>query len=261
MDSSSRLERALGALAGWSVAAGRAFGRGAATAYRAVDPDVRRHIAQLPLLGYTLLGARDQAIEQAPDDGHLPLVFVHGLGGSRGDFLLMAKYLALHGRKRSYRVAFEAGVRIDAMASTLAEVCNRICEANGATKLVLVAHSLGGLVTRLAMLEHGLASRLDTVITLGTPHGGTHSARWADTASLRELRPDSPLIEKLGKEPWPKHVRGVSVWSRSDVLVQPAESAALAGTEQLEVTPFTHYSYLVDPRSWVLVREELERGR
>jgi len=42
------------------------------------------------------------------------------------------------------------------------------------------------------------------------------------------------------------------------MMILPPESAALEGADQLEVTPFTHYSYLIDPRSWVLVRNELE---
>jgi hypothetical protein len=58
---------------------------------------------------------------------------------------------------------------------------------------------------------------------------------------------------------WPEEVHGVSFWSRSDMVVLPPESAALDGTEAVEVTPFSHYSYLIDPRSWALVREQLER--
>lgn len=254
----SGTEQALAAVGRFLVGAGRFVGRQTAAAYRAIDPDVRRHVAQLPLLTYSLIGSRRTPVEPLPPDGHPPLVFVHGLGGSRGDFLLLSKYLWLHGRRRSYRVQLEAGLPLPRLGEGLAELVREICAVTGAPQVELIAHSLGGLVVRLALADHDLAGLVKTVITLGSPHAGTYSARYADTAITRELRPDSPIIQRLAQSPWPAEVHGVSFWSQSDVFVLPPESAALEGTDQIEVTPFTHYSYLIDPRSWTLVRRELE---
>ena len=252
-------ERALAAVGRWLVGTGRFVGRSAAAAYRAVDPDVRRHVAQWPLLSYSLLGARRERVEAGEPDGHPPLIFVHGLGGSRGDFMLMAQYLRLHGRKRSYRVHLDGGQTLSELATALGQFVRAVHEATGEPQVELVAHSLGGLVVRLMLLEQAdVVERIRTVITMGTPHNGTYPARFADTVITRELRPDSPLIGRLAATPWPRQVRGVTFWSKSDMLVLPPESAALDGTHQLEVTPFTHYSYLIDPRSWALVRRELE---
>lgn len=253
------LERALAAVGRTLVTTGRAVGRQTARAYASIDPDLRRHVAQMPLLGYSLFGAGRRPVEAGEPDGHPPLLFVHGLGGSRGDFLLMAGYLYLHGRKRSYRIGFDTTQTIADRARALAGFVEEVVETTGEPQVDLVAHSLGGLLVRLALSDFDLARRARLVITLGTPHAGTYPARFADTPITRELRPDSPLVRRLAATPWPAEVRGVSFWSRSDMLVLPPESAALAGTEAVEVTPFTHYSYLIDPRSWALVREQLER--
>ncbi|MBW2524406.1 MAG: alpha/beta fold hydrolase [Deltaproteobacteria bacterium] len=253
------LERALAAVGRTLVTTGRFVGRRAAKAYHSVDPDLRRHVAHLPLLGYTLLSSGRDPIVAGEPDGHPPLLLVHGLGGSRGDFLLMAAYLHLHGRRRSFRIQFDGTHGIAERAEALADFVREVLQVTGEPEVDLVAHSLGGLILRLALCDYGLADCARLVITLGTPYAGTYPARYADTPITRELRPDSPLVRRLSETPWPSRVRGVSFWSRSDMLVLPPESAALPGTEAVEVTPFSHYSYLIDPRSWALVREQLER--
>jgi len=251
-------EQVLATLGRWLVGAGRYLGRQSAAAYRSIDPDVRRHVAQIPLLSFSLLGARRAPVEALPPDGYPPLVFVHGLGGSRGDFSLMSTYLWLHGRRRSYRVHLDGGLSLERLAEALAKSVRDVVEVTGEPQVELIAHSLGGLVVRIALAEFDLAAAVKTVITLGSPHHGTYPARYADTTVTRELRPDSELIKRLSAIPWPPQVHGVTFWSKSDVFVLPSESAALEGTDQIEVTPFTHYSYLIDPRSWALVRKELE---
>ncbi len=251
-------ERAAASVGKWLVKAGRFTGRSVADAYRAVDPDLRRHIAHLPLLGYSLFGSRTEPLKAKKPDGYAPLVFVHGLGGSRGDFLPLASYLRLHGRKRSYRQHYPAGQSIEQRSERLVDFVHKVIDLTEEPQVEIVAHSLGGLVVRLALTEMGLAPCVRLLITLGTPHAGTFAARFADTLNTRELRPDSCLIERLNRQPWPEEVAGVSFWSQSDLMILPPQSAVLEGTEAVDATPFTHYSYLIDPRSWEMVRQRLE---
>ena len=109
------------------------------------------------------------------------------------------------------------------------------------------------VVGAAAVSEHRLAPSVKTLVTLGTPHKGTYPARYANTPNIRELRPDSELIKRINARPWPAKVRGVTFWSKGDLFVLPAESAAVEGTTAIEMSPFTHYSYLIDPRSWAAV--------
>lgn len=253
----ARVLEVLGRFGRASAHAGAAAGRKLAEWYRAVDPDVPRHLAQIPLLSYTLLAPRRGEIVAGEPDGHPPLVFVHGLGGGRGDFLPMALYLWLGGRRRCYRIAFAKGHDVPAMSAALADFVRDVRQATGERRVDVVAHSLGGVVTRHALHTHRLSRVLGTVVTLGTPHHGTYAARFAGTDLTRALRPDSPLIRELNRRRWPRSVRGVSFWSESDLMILPAESAALKGTEAVEMTPFTHYSYLIEPKSWAAVQAAL----
>ncbi len=250
----------LGDIGGAAVRAGESLGREIVRNYRKIDPDVVRHLAQLPLLSCSLFVSKHERIDPGTPDGHPPLIFVHGLGGNRGNFLLMAWYLWLLGRRRSYRVHFDAGQSIGDMTDVLARFIRDVRKATGEDRVDIVAHSLGGIVVRLALDKYRLARRVGTFVTLGTPHHGTYSARYANTTITREIRPGSGLIRRLERKPWPAGVRGVTFWSRSDLMVLPPQSAAMEGTERIEVTPFTHYSYLIDPKSWAAVGSALGAG-
>jgi triacylglycerol esterase/lipase EstA (alpha/beta hydrolase family) len=247
-----------GRAAGRAVVRGGVFvARKAAEGWKAIDPDVKRHIAQIPLLSYSLFVSRTEIIETGEPDGHPPLIFVHGLGGGRGDFLPMAIYMRHRGRRRSYRIHFDGGQTTEDMARALARFIRRVKKVTGEKQVEIVAHSLGGLIARMTVVEHRLSRSVKTLVTMGTPHKGTHSARFASTAKTLDLRIGSALIKRLNSKPWPRHIRAVSFWSKNDLFVLPPESAVLEGAEAVEMTPFTHYSYLIDPRAWAEVARTL----
>lgn len=244
-----------------AVKTGAIVGGAVSDNYRKIDPDVIRHLVQVPLLAYSLFVSRREKISPGKPDGYLPLIFVHGLKGNRGQFMLMAWYLWLLGRKRSYRINFDSGQSVEDMASALAHFIRDVRKATGEKQVEIVAHSLGGIVARLAISRYRISSSVRTLITLGTPHHGTYPARYANTPVTRDLRPGSRIIKYLEKQRWPKGVRGVTFWSRNDLFVLPAESAAMNGTEKIDITPFTHYSYLIDPKSWSAVWGSLDRKK
>ncbi len=252
-----------------SVIAGAAKGaaQGASAAWHAVDPDLRRPLGELPLLGLTMLQSRRPPPVRLPDDGHRPLVFVHGLGGHRGNFLPMRLFFRLQGRTRTYSVGFEPHAGLDQLAAQLGAYLDEVARVNGlgeSGQVDLVAHSMGGIVARLALEDLSVRSRVRTLLTLGTPHAGTHAARYAATAFTLALRPGSEVLERLAQQaPWTAPPRLVCFWSRSDVLLLPPETACVQGAECVELAGLTHYGYLLQPacfrRAFEALREERER--
>ena len=249
--------RVLAATGRGLAATGRFLGTRVAAAYRGVDPDVRRHIAQLPLMSYSLFARSARPVEAIEPDGHPPLIFVHGLGGGRGDFAPMAWYLRFLGRKRSYSIRFEGSGDIVARAEELATFVREVVKVTGEPEVDIVAHSLGGVAARVAILEYDLGGMIRCLVTLGSPHGGTFAARLGNTPVTKDLRPDSDLMAKLRRTPLPSSLRISSCWSSSDLVIMPPESAALKGSRQIDLTPLTHYGYLIHPRAWTAVYEAL----
>jgi triacylglycerol esterase/lipase EstA (alpha/beta hydrolase family) len=244
--------------------AGRAavtVGRSIASAYQAIDPDVRRHIAELPLVGLTYLAPRRPPVAALPDDGHRPVIFIHGLGGSPGNFFPMRAWFTLHGRRRTYSLGLPDGESIADLGPRLSAFVEEVIVVNRLQlheKIDLVAHSMGGLVARIALEDEKTRARIGTLVTLGTPHAGTYAARFGATDRVLDLRPDSPLMERLTKQlPW-KGPRLVAFWSHADMMVLPASSATVEGAENREIPTVTHTGYLISPRVFREVTEVLE---
>ena len=89
-----------------------------------------------------------------------------------------------------------------------------------ADKVHLVGHSLGGVVIAQAIADHRLSGRVDTVITLGSPFGGSPWAGVLPFAEIvRELRAGSPLLRRLASTPVPDGVRWLSLTAALDIVV------------------------------------------
>ncbi len=255
--------RALAAAGGW-------VGRSVAAAYRAIDPDLRRHIAQLPLVGLTMLARGNPAPEPLPDDGRRPVIFVHGLGGGPGNFLPIRLFFRLHGRSRTYAAPFAGVSSLDGMATRLSEFLDAVATVNGLpadARFDIVAHSMGGLAARLALEDERTRDRVAVLVTMATPHAGSHLARYGNTPGSLDLRPDSEVLARLARQlPWrgpPAQPRLVALWSATDVILLPARSGVVGGAENIEMPGFTHYGYLIHPSGWRRVLEALDapRGR
>jgi len=243
-------------------------GQSAVAAYQAVDPDARKHLAQLPVMGLSMLGPRDSTVEPLPDDNHRPIVMVHGLAGHPGNFMALRQYLALKGRTRVYTINFGSAESLDLMAAMLRDFIATVVERNelgAADQVDILAHSMGGLVTRLAIEDADTAARIGTVITLATPHSGTYTARLGAKTPTTELRPESAVIERLAHQlPWSDHPelpRLVALWSASDLIVLPGEGGQVPGAENIELPGYTHYSYFLEPDAWRLVNRVLLGGQ
>jgi triacylglycerol lipase len=113
-----------------------------------------------------------------------PIVFVHGLCGFRSlavGRMTMAEYfrgipgkLAAAGNR-----VHVAGVGpTDGVARRAADLRRFLLDELPGEKVHLIGHSMGGLDARYAVSRLGLADRVLSVTTVGTPHRGTAFADW-----------------------------------------------------------------------------------
>ena len=117
-------------------------------------------------------------------------------------------------------------------------------------------HSLGGLVARVYLEQLGGARRVDRCITLGTPHRGTYNAYWLASRVGRELRPDSPVMERLAaSRANGSGVRFTSVVAGSDNIVIPRVFAA--GDDLVYVPNLGHLGMLFSPSVFHAVASRL----
>ncbi|MCS5720790.1 alpha/beta hydrolase [Herbiconiux sp. CPCC 203407] len=111
--------------------------------------------------------------------------------------------------------------------------------------VVLVAHSKGGLVGKYAMSLGSSAERIESMLAVATPFGGSVYARFMLAPSLRIFRPgDATLVELSHRQS--VNSRIVSVYGRFDPHI-PGGSA-LPGAKNVELATGGHFRVLADPR-------------
>ena len=146
--------------------------------------------------------------------------------------------------------AFTGDVRV--AARDLGDHVERLCAAAGVDRVHIVGHSLGGLIARYYVQRLGGDARVDTLVTLGSPHRGSMIAHLLPpTLVPRQLQPGSDLLRELD-EPAPGcRTRFLAVWSRMDQLIIPQRNARLEHPD-LQVTNVCvdhvgHMAMTIDP--------------
>ncbi len=177
------------------------------------------------------------------------VVLVHGYMANRATLYPLAAYLRLRGAKQVLTFGYDSTAGIERGALALARFLRR--QVRGG-RIDLVGHSLGGLVARVYVQELGGHRRVDRCISLGTPHQGTYNAYWLWSRVGRELRPDSPLLDRLrASRQRAARVRFVSIVAGSDNLVIPRVFAV--HEEEIVVGDLGHVAMLFSPTVLALV--------
>lgn len=180
-----------------------------------------------------------------------PVVLLPGVYESWHFLLPLARFLHEHG----LRVHVLPELRNNRKpVQHAAAVLGRYLVAQDLRGAVLVAHSKGGLVGKLAMLRDDPDGRIDSMIAVNTPFAGSAYARYFLVPSVRAFLPTDATIVALGGE-LSVNSRITSVYSDWDPHI-PAGSA-LDGARDVVLTTPGHFRPLADPELHALLLERL----
>ena len=176
-----------------------------------------------------------------PDSGSPPVLLLHGYGCNSGYWARLTPLLdAARISHASVDLEPLAG-DIDGYVPLVERAATELCAASGAERLVVVAHSMGGLVARAWMRAYGSA-RVARVITLGTPHHGTSLAALGIGANAAQMRrtagadaPESAWLRELaaGEDPATRALI-TSIYTHHDNIIAPQTSSLLPGARNIE---------------------------
>jgi pimeloyl-ACP methyl ester carboxylesterase len=175
---------------------------------------------------------------------HCDLVLVHGILCNRVVWRRFEAELARRGiAAHAVNLAPILG-SLDAMADTLAAELR----ARPRGRTLVVAHSMGGLVTRRLLQRHPDAT-IDGLVTIGTPHRGAAQAAFVPATAARSMRRGSHWLAALDRgPPPPPTLRRLAIRSVHDELVSPADSARWTGARELVLDGVGHVAMLEDAR-------------
>ena len=181
-------------------------------------PDPRIRPGEQPLGARTLFAADPLA-------ARIPVVLVHGLVDNRSVFAVMRRGLRRRGFTQICTWNYSPWLSDVARgAADLGAHIEEVCEQTGHDRVHVVGHSLGGLIARYHVQRQGGHLRVESLVTLGTPHQGSVLAHVVPTPMIRQLRPGSPVLQELA-EPAPGcRTRVTAVYSDLDQIVLPTRS-------------------------------------
>jgi triacylglycerol lipase len=252
----------------------RALSTVAATLQPRVAATILRELAGVGIaVAAYPLGLLDEAFEAAPMRSHplpparnpryhlnpaaydVPVILVHGYAHNRSGYWLLKHRLRKIGFRNVHTLNYNPWLLdIPGVAARLRRRVELVCGATGQDYVHIVGHSMGGIVTRYYVQKLGGDSRVLHAITIGSPHNGTLAASAMSMLgrTARQLGWGSRLIRELNTSPPGTHVRWTSIYSSSDELVIPAESARLCpsvfDSRNIHVPGEGHMSLLVSTR-------------
>jgi triacylglycerol lipase len=179
-----------------------------------------------------------------------PVLLVHGFGGTKSSWSVIAQALSDRGIMVDAITYSPLGNSVEQLADELVAAVERTLSQTGADKVHLVGHSLGGVVIAQAIAGGGLAGLVDTVITLGSPFGGSPWAGLLPFGDLpRALRAGSPQLRRLASAPVPVGVRWLAVAAALDIIVPGARSVpAQVDVETITFDGIGHLGMLISRR-------------
>jgi pimeloyl-ACP methyl ester carboxylesterase len=191
----------------------------------------------------------------------LPVLLVHGLACNRGNWWWFRGQLEQRGHRVFTVDCTPWYARIDSYSPQLARAIDEVLAATGARQLVIVGHSMGGLIARAYLDRYG-GDKVTHVITLGTPHRGTWMTRFGYASNIRDMAEASTWLTALGARESQRSVRPYEAFSciftYHDNLVAPQTNATLPGAAQFAVSGIGHLSLALSAQVVELVDRLLD---
>lgn len=148
---------------------------------------------------------------EAYDPARVPVVFVHGINGTGYDFKPIIDNLD-RTRFQAWVFQYPSGARLDLISDFLARILDELQTRYKIDRYAIIAHSMGGLVTRGAVnqiVQRGGANPIALYLTISTPWEGHVAAEMGKKYSpvvlpvWLDMSPGSPYLERLFKTQLP----------------------------------------------------------
>lgn len=144
----------------------------------------------------------------------IPVLFVHGVGGNPSEWKTLAQGLDRQ-HFQPWFYYYPSGLRLQLLGEVLSEELQYMQDEYEFTQMAVVAHSMGGLVSRSAINDLMFEERSEFIrcyLTLSTPWMGHDMASKGVEYSpviipcWYDMSPGSPFLQQLLTKPLPQHL-------------------------------------------------------
>lgn len=215
----------------------------------------QRFMAFVSAIAFCIVGA---AFTPASSMAQDPILFVHGYVESASLWNTMIGRFEKDGYPKSYLSAYSYNTsqsnKID--AEEVKSHVESLLKATGASKVDIIAHSMGSLNSRWYIKFLGGESKVDDWVSLGGPNHGTETANFCFSTSCVEMRVGSKFLSELNAgDETPGTVNYGTWWSPCDEIINPDSSVALSGATNTKTACISHAALTTDETVYQQVRE------
>ncbi|MGW6209800.1 esterase/lipase family protein [Streptomyces sp. NPDC055089] len=179
-----------------------------------------------------------------------PVVFVHGYTGNASNWTTAKSVFQLNGWSSSKLFAYEYNSYGNNItnAQGLATFVNNVKSQTGASKVAIVNHSMGGLVSQYYLKVLGGHSSVSHLASIaGANHGTTFASACLIYTTCQQMYPGSSFIAQISAgDETPGDTKYASWYSACDGVILPYTSTRLSGATNNNVLCQTHIGYLTD---------------
>ena len=188
-----------------------------------------------------------------------PILFVHGYVESASLWNTMIGRFEKDGYPKSYLSAYSYNTS-QSNKTDAAEVKTKVeslLKTTGATKVDIIAHSMGSLNSRWYVKFLGGESKVDDWVSLGGPNHGTETANACSfQVACQEMQVGSKFLSELNAgDETPGVVNYGTWWSPCDEIINPDESVILSGASNHKTACMSHTALTTDEGVYKEVRE------
>ncbi len=178
-----------------------------------------------------------------------PVILLHGLFQNRGCLVWLQHRLHTAGYQQTISINTPPWRDLEALTEELAKKVDEMRIKLKVDKVILVGHSMGGIIARNYVQNRGGAAYVHGMVTLGSPHHGSKLAPFALSSMGKSLLPGSTFLREFNSIAWPQGTPATSIYTRYDNIVLPTESAKMEGAQLIELDGMGHTALLFHPRS------------
>jgi triacylglycerol lipase len=205
--------------------------------------------------------AHEDTIDAATH-GQRAVVLVHGFFCNRGVWNRLVPTLRAAGVPHIAVLMEPPFADIDRNVATLDDAILRAARSTGVPPLI-VCHSMGGLAMRAWWRAHATsaASRVHSVITIGSPHQGTFTAQLASGDNARQMRRGSAWLRELSDAERDGRQRHFTCfYSHCDNIAMPASTGALPGADNRHIEGTPHVALAHSSEVWAEIMRRVAPG-
>jgi triacylglycerol lipase len=197
------------------------------------------------------------------ESGRDPVVLVHGYCGSvlgqlsvEGYWSFIGTRLALDGYD-VYKVVLPDGALADVRisAQVVKEFIDGVLSKTGKSKVDIISHSEGGLVSRYYIKNLGGIDKVDDLVFLSTPNRGTTTATIGPGEAARQMEVRSSFLGELDSDPYlPGAIDYTAFVSPEDEIVLPGKNGFLKDAVNINVNLLGHAGILFNEAVYEMAR-------